>query len=93
MKRVSLFLFVFLFSSTLFASPTVFPTGTTIYQPGKCWNGYVILPSAGIKWSSGREGGTVLIDMNGNVLKEWYNIHFFPAKVLPGGAYHGLPDF
>jgi hypothetical protein len=73
----------------LFAAPTVFPTGTTIYKPEKCWNGFTVLANAGIKWSPGREGGTVLIDMNGNLLKEWPGIHFFPAKIFPGGYIMG----
>ena len=24
--------------------PSVFPHGTTIYNPEKCWNGYTIVP-------------------------------------------------
>ena len=24
--------------------PSVFPTGVTIYNPEKCWNGYTLLP-------------------------------------------------
>ncbi|MBI3014599.1 MAG: aryl-sulfate sulfotransferase [Candidatus Tectomicrobia bacterium] len=78
-----------LIPATLLAFPTVYPTGTTIYKPEKCWNGYTVLQNAGIKWTEGREGGTVLIDMNGNVLSEWPNIHFFPAKILPGGHIMG----
>ena len=44
--------------------PTVFPTGTTIYKPDKCWNGYTVYPTK-------TETGAVLIDMNGNVVKSW----------------------
>jgi hypothetical protein len=80
----------------LFGMPTVFPTGTTIYKPEKCWNGFTVLANAGIKWTPGREGGTVLIDMNGKLLKEWPGIHAFPAKILPGGfimGYQGYDGF
>ena len=43
--------------------PSVFPTGTTIYDPAKCWNGYTLIPMKKI--------GAMLIDMNGNVVKVW----------------------
>ena len=39
--------------------PSVFPTGTTIYDKDKCWNGYTIFPSA---------KGALLIDMNGTAM-------------------------
>jgi len=29
--------------STVFSYPSVYPTGTTIYKPEKCWNGYTIM--------------------------------------------------
>ena len=40
---------------------TVFPTGTTIYKPDQCFNGYTLLRD---------ENGVaaLLIDMNGNVV-------------------------
>ncbi|MDU7506125.1 MAG: thioredoxin, partial [Clostridia bacterium] len=44
-------------------TPTVHPTGTTIYNPEKCFNGYTIFPA--------REQGAVLIDMNGRVVNFW----------------------
>ena len=46
--------------------PSVFPTGTTIYDPEKCWNGYTLMPI--------KKVGAVLIDMNGNVVKVWKNL-------------------
>ena len=57
--------------------PSVFPTGTTIYDPEKCWNGYTLMPIKKI--------GAVLIDMNGNVVRVWKIFHGFPNKLLPGG--------
>jgi len=57
--------------------PTVYPTGTTIYNPKKCWNGYTIFPA--------KNKGAVLIDMNGNVVKSWKMIQGYPVKILPGG--------
>ena len=71
--------------STLLAFPSVYPTGTTIYKPEKCWNGYTIFPG------QGKDTGTILIDMNGNVAKQWKNlcVEEHPAKLLPGGYVMG----
>lgn len=67
------------------AFPTVYPHGTTIYNPAKCWNGYTVfgteVPSE----------GAVLIDMNGNVVKQWKNMcqAEHPPKLLKGGYLAG----
>ena len=61
--------------------PSVYPTGTTIYEPEKCWNGYTIFPA--------KDAGAALIDMNGNNLKLWKGLEGFPAKLLPGGYVMG----
>ena len=67
-----------LIPETFLAFPTVFPTGTTIYKPDKAWNGYTIFPAKGI--------GPVLIDMNGNVVKQWVDPSYASmSKLLPGG--------
>ena len=58
-------------------SSTIYPTGTTIYNPEKAWNGYTLMPIPKI--------GAVLIDMNGNVVKVWKDFQGFPNKFLPGG--------
>lgn len=63
-----------------FAMPSVYPTGTTIYKPDKCWNGFTVIPAL-----DGNIDGNTLIDMNGNVVKVWKGIRGFPARVLPGG--------
>lgn len=47
--------------------PTVYPTGTTVFDPEKCWNGYTIY--------IGRETGAVLVDMNGLVVHLWEGLH------------------
>ena len=46
----------------IFAYPTVFPRGTTIYNPEKCYNGYTIFVG---------RGKIDLIDMNGRTAHEW----------------------
>lgn len=57
--------------------PSVYPTGATIYDPEKCWNGYTIFQA--------RELGALLIDMNGTELQLWKGLHGFPNKIFPGG--------
>jgi len=57
--------------------PSVYPTGVTIYDPEKCWNGYTIFQA--------REVGALLIDMNGREVQLWKGLHGFPNKLLPGG--------
>ena len=62
-------------------SVTIYPTGTTIYNPRKCWNGYTVYQIP--------ERGAVLIDMNGKEWKLWEDLHGFPNKILPGGYVMG----
>ena len=63
------------------AIPSIFPTGTTIYKPEKCWNGYTLFHEIG--------KGATLIDMNGNVVRNWKDFQGFPNKMLPGGYIMG----
>jgi len=67
-------------ASTLFTSPSVYPTGTTIYLPDKAWSGYTLLDTPNAQ-------GAVLIDMNGTLLRRWKEIAAVPGPVrlLPGG--------
>ena len=61
--------------------PFVHPTGVTIYDPEKAWSGYTLMPIAGV--------GAVLVDMNGNVVRNWVDLQGFPNKLLPGGYVMG----
>ena len=61
--------------------PTVHPTGTTIYDPEKCWNGYTLFQA--------NEQGAMLIDMNGKVVHFWKELDGFPNKLLKGGHVMG----
>ena len=65
------------------AAPTVFPTGTTIYQPDKAWNGFTVLSPLGTP-------AVIGVDMmNGRVVKRWEGFDLVsggPARVLPGGV-------
>ena len=69
-------------AALLIAAPSVFPSGTTIYDPAKAWNGYTVLSPLGTQ-------AAIVVDMNGNVVKRWdgfNNSAGGPARVLPGGA-------
>ena len=66
------------------AAPSVYPTGTTIYDPARAWNGYTVfvLPQT----------GAVLIDMNGKTVREWpvfEGASGGPTRVFPGGVVMG----
>ncbi|MEL7567216.1 MAG: aryl-sulfate sulfotransferase [Dehalobacterium sp.] len=62
-------------------TPTIHPTGTTIYNPEKCFNGYTLFQA--------NEHGATLIDMNGGVVNFWEKLQGFPNKLLPGGYVMG----
>jgi len=64
------------------AAPSVYPTGTTIYDPARAWSGYTVLSPLGTQ-------AALVIDMNGHVVKRWdgyNNSAGGPARVLPGGG-------
>jgi hypothetical protein len=64
------------------SAPSVYPTGTTVYDPELAWSGYTVLSPLG-------ERAVLVIDMNGNVVKRWedYNVAAGgPARILPGGV-------
>jgi len=72
---------VLLHAVALPRAQSVYPTGTTIYDPDRAWNGYTVLSPLGTQ-------AVVVIDMNGNVVKRWEgynNSAGGPARVLPGG--------
>ena len=61
--------------------PTVFPTGTLVYNPEKCYNGYTLFSVMG--------AGAVMVDMNGKVVRHWKDFNGFPPKMIPGGYLFG----
>jgi len=65
---------------------TVYPTGTTIYHPAKCWNGFTVFQPCTDRPD---KSGALLIDMNGNVVNQWRGLDGFPNKILPGGFVMG----
>jgi hypothetical protein len=63
------------------SAQTVYPTGTTIYDPDRSWNGFTVLSPLGTQ-------AVLVIDMNGTVVKRWDGLNNSaggPARVLPGG--------
>lgn len=63
------------------STPTIYPTGATVYNPAKCWSGYTVFIA--------RETGVALVNMNGETVHMWKGLHGFPAKMLPGGHVMG----
>ncbi len=61
--------------------PTIYPTGTTIYDPKRCFNGYTVFQA--------KETGACLIDMNGAAVQLWKGLHGLPNTLLPGGFVMG----
>ena len=53
--------------------PSIFPTGTTLYDPQRAYNSYVLY--------DGRDGRSYLIDMNGNVVNRW-DYTGFPCEMI-----------
>src|SRR5262250_1385664 len=67
---------------TMTAGQSVYPTGTTIFEPDRAWNGFTVL-------SPLQTQAVLVIDMNGTVVKRWdgfNNSAGGPARVLPGGV-------
>jgi outer membrane protein assembly factor BamB len=63
----------FLVTAATQANPSVFPTGTTLYDPAKAYNSYVIF--------SGTDEKTHLIDMDGTEVRRW-DYQGFPGEML-----------
>ncbi|MGQ0734505.1 MAG: aryl-sulfate sulfotransferase [Acidobacteriota bacterium] len=75
---------VLLGSVLVLGSPSVYPTGTTIYDPDKTWSGYTV-------FGTPEQKGAVLVDMNGRLVKRWTEVAAVPgpARILPGGFIMG----
>ena len=57
---------------------TVYPLGTTIYDPDRCHNGYTLL-------SFYYESGILITDMNGKTVHKWDRRVLREPKLLPNG--------
>lgn len=70
-----------LLAGAALAAPTVYPTGTTIYDSERAFNGWTVFIAP-------NEAGGVLIDMNGETVRTWpefSGIPGGPVRLLPGG--------
>jgi len=61
--------------------PSIYPTGTTLYDPARCWNGFTVFQA--------KEVGALVIDMNGAEVQLWKEFHGMPNRILPGGFLMG----
>ncbi|WP_343682663.1 aryl-sulfate sulfotransferase [Acinetobacter baylyi] len=74
-------LFILSMPSLVYALPSIYPTGVTIYNPKKAFNQYVIF--------SGADNKTHLIDMNGHEVKQW-NYPGFPSAIVDPALTSGI---
>ena len=83
-------------STAAIAYPTVYPTGTTIYDPDEAHGSYILIsdhadrgnhPSAAVRAKSEIPDDIRLIDMNGNVVHAWTVAPYFNkrSRLLPNG--------
>ena len=80
---VLVFSIVLMFAVAAFAWPSIYPTGTTVYNPEKAFNGYTLFTMG--HFPKGVEpyespSTMYLIDMNGNIVHTWK---------LPFETHHG----
>jgi hypothetical protein len=96
---ISSFICILLLPAGVFAFPTVYPTGTTIYKPGLAYEGYTLYTSPG-------KNRVLLINMQGQIVHEWVppagmsfgyseplpnqNILVFAKNTNGGKSYHYL---
>lgn len=67
-------------TSSVFAIPSIYPTGTTIYYPGETYDGYTL-------YYSGGKQQILLISMTGNIVHSWEHADysFINPEPLPNG--------
>ena len=82
--------------SVVLAYPSVYPTGTTIYDPDAAYSSYILISdhadkgnhaSAAVRAQSKVPGDVRLIDMNGNIVHTWTVDPYFNkrSRLLPNG--------
>src|SRR5262245_11817181 len=81
-SRYSLAAAILVLTVVVTSAQSVYPTGTTIYDPDRSWNGFTVL-------SPLQTQAVLVIDMNGSVVKRWEDFNNSaggPARVFPGGV-------
>ena len=82
LKPVPASIAVLVLCAVSLAAQSVYPTGTTIYDPNRAWSGYTVLSPLNTQ-------AVIVIDMNGNVVKQWdgfVNSAGGPARIFPNGV-------
>lgn len=83
-------------STIALSYPTIYPTGTTIYDPDEAYGSYILIsdhtdkgnhPSAAVRAQGTPPADVRLIDMNGNVVHTWHVEAYFNkrSRLLPNG--------
>ena len=94
--KYSSIIFLCCIGAFAFAYPTIYPTGTTIYQPDVAYSSYILIsdhtdlgnhPSAAVRAEGKSPGDIRLIDMNGNVVHTWNVAPTFNkrSRLMPNG--------
>jgi hypothetical protein len=81
-SQVSVAALLLLALAAVVAAQSVYPTRTTIYDPSRAWSGYTVLSPLNTQ-------AVIVIDMNGNVVKQWdgyINSAGGPARIFPNGV-------
>ena len=82
-------LLLFTAGDAAIAYPTIYPTGTTIYDPEQAYSSYVLIsdhsdrgnhPSAAVRAEGQVPDDIRLIDMNGNVVHSWTVAPYFNKR-------------
>ena len=60
------------------STPTIYPTGTTIYAPDKCWSGYTVFIA--------RETGIALVNMKCRALEMKIQAKLIHSGILTTGV-------
>ena len=74
-KKLFASLFALSASTAIQAGPSVYPTGTTIYDPAKAFNSFVLF--------TGGDNIARLIDLNGNSVHQWKDAAAFSTFIDP----------
>ena len=84
MRRFVLGTAILVLTPSLLFSQSIFPTGTTVFDPDKTWSGYTVFD---VREGDNTTAGAALIDMNGNLLRHWTEVGASPSpfRILPGG--------
>ena len=85
-KFLSILVSLLIAAAPAFAWPTVYPRGTTLYDPQRAFNGYTLFSMISAV-PLAKSSVLLLIDMNGQIVHQW-KVPFSPVlqgRLLPNG--------